>query len=184
MPLTDPPPISRLSLVEWEAAEPPLSSHERSIMDGTPRLSEESGPGCNAVQHPVCQNRPPIKNSPLRLPGKPACIHNSPQRGFCIPRSPLFPTSGDPLTYSPTPYWSSGRCKRLLRSSFIFYHSRENVKQGGKKHRCVTRNGLRGHGGCRDAVMSECQVTVLPRLAKYVVKIEKVRVTWKMLLKH
>ncbi|GAA6097605.1 uncharacterized [Tachysurus ichikawai] len=73
-------------------------------MDGTPRLSEDSGPGCSAVQHPVCQNRPPIKNSALRAPGKPACIHNSPQRGSCIPRSPLFPTSGDPLTYSPTPY--------------------------------------------------------------------------------
>lgn len=176
--LSPPISISLLSLVEWEAVEPPLSSHERSIMDGTPRLSEDSGPGCSAVQHPVCQNRPPIKNSVLRAPGKSACIHNLPQRGSCIPRSLLFPTSGDPLTYSPTLYWSSGRCKRLLRSSFIFYHSRENVKPGGKKHRRVTRNGLWGDGGCRDAMTSACQVTVLPRLAKYGVEIEKVSVTW------
>lgn len=47
-------------------------------------------------------------------------------------------TSGDPLTYSPTMYWSSRRCKRLLRSSFIFYHSQEKCQNVWQKTNFVS----------------------------------------------
>ncbi len=85
------------------------------------------------TQHPVCQTGPGLQlNTVLRESGS-SCTSTLEK-----PPPSLPTTSGDPLTYSPTPYWSSRRCKRLLRSSFIFYHSQEKCQNVWQKNNFVS----------------------------------------------